>query len=94
MKAKLSNFVALDLGSSKIACVAAYVDKRGDSRIVSQNLHYSNGIKSGIILDLKEAENSIIGAIYALEKDCSKNIKQITICSSMYFNPGLIIASG
>jgi cell division protein FtsA len=76
---KLSNFVALDLGSSKIACIAAYIDKKADAKIVSQNLYHSKGIKSGVILDVKEAENSIVGAIYNLEKDCGKNIKEITV---------------
>ena len=90
MKMNISNFVALDLGSSKIACLAAYIDKREEIKIISQNLHFSKGIKSGVILDLKEAENSIIGAIYALEKDCGKNIKNITIsltgcCTKSYY---------
>lgn len=76
---KLSNFVALDLGSSKIACIAAYIDKKADANIVSQNLYHSKGIKSGVILDVKEAENSIVGAIYNLEKDCGKNIQEITV---------------
>ncbi|HJD56847.1 cell division protein FtsA [Candidatus Tisiphia endosymbiont of Ptychoptera albimana] len=84
MKARLSNFLTLDLGSSKIACIAAYIDKREDARIVSQVLHHSKGIKSGVILDLKDAENSIVGAIYALEKDCGKNIKKITISLTGY----------
>lgn len=79
MKAKLFNFIALDLGSSKIACVAAYVGKQAQTKIVSQDLYHSKGIRGGKILDLKEAESSIIGAIYALEKDCGKNIKKITV---------------
>ncbi|MCC8371537.1 MAG: cell division protein FtsA [Rickettsia endosymbiont of Pseudomimeciton antennatum] len=84
MKARLSNFLTLDLGSSKIAGIAAYIDKREDAKIVSQILHHSKGIKSGVILDLKDAENSIVGAIYALEKDCGKNIKKITISLTGY----------
>lgn len=82
MKAKLSNFVALDVGSSKIAGIAAYIDKKGEIKILSQNLHYSEGIKSGSITDLKAAENSIVGAIYGLEKECDKNIKQVAISLS------------
>jgi len=82
MKAKLSNFIALDLGSSKISTIAAIVDKKGDPRILSQGLHHSGGVRSGVILDLKAAENTIISAIYALEKDCGKNIKQIALSLS------------
>lgn len=82
MKAKLSNLVALDIGSSKIIGLAAYIDKKGEAKILSQTIHHSNGIKSGLITDLKAAENSILGAIYPLEKDCEKNIKQVTVSLS------------
>lgn len=82
MKAKLSNLIALDLGSSKIAGIAAYVDKQGESTILSQTLHCSEGIKSGIITNLKAAENTIISSIYALEKECDKNIKQVSVSLS------------
>ncbi|WP_341763861.1 cell division protein FtsA [Candidatus Tisiphia endosymbiont of Beris chalybata] len=84
MKSKLSNFIALDLGSSKIATIAAYIDKREEIKIVSQNLYHSKGVRSGVILDIKGAENSIIGAIYELEKDCGKNIKEITVSLTGY----------
>ena len=82
MKAKLSNFVAIDAGSNKIAGIAASIDKKGNARIVSQNLHYSSGFKSGVITHLKNAENSIISAIYSLERDCGKNIKQVVVSLS------------
>ncbi|MCA0402636.1 MAG: cell division protein FtsA, partial [Proteobacteria bacterium] len=82
MKARLSNFVAFDLGSSKIAALAAIVDKKGEVRIVSQSLYHSHGFRSGRVTDVKKAEASIINAIYALEKDCSKNFNRITLSLS------------
>jgi cell division protein FtsA len=82
MKAKLSNFIALDIGSSKIVSLAAYIDKKGEPKILSQNLHFSEGIKSGLIINFKAAENSIINAIYALEKECERNIKHVAISLS------------
>ncbi len=82
MKARLANSIALDLGSSKIAALAAYVENNGESRILCQNLSYSEGIKSGMITDLKLAENSLVNAIYSLEKNCDKNIKQAAISLS------------
>lgn len=93
MKNKSSNFIALDLGSSKIACVAAYIDKRDNAKIIGQNLHYSKGIKSGTILDLKDAEDSIIGAVYALEKNSGKSIKQITVSLTGYGTKSYYIGS-
>lgn len=82
MKEKISNFVALDFGSSKIAAIAAYISKKGEIKVASQNLHHSKGIKSGVITDLKNAESSIISAIYALEKDCNKDIKKVILSLS------------
>ena len=82
MNEKISNFVALDFGSSKIAVIAAYISKKGQIKVVGQNLHHSKGVKSGVILDLKNAESSIVSAIYALEKDCGKNIKKVILSLS------------
>ncbi|AAU03724.1 cell division protein FtsA [Rickettsia typhi] len=82
MKEKISNFVTLDFGSSKIAVIAAYISKKGEIKVAGQNLHHSKGIKSGVILDLKNAETSILTAIYALEKDCGKNIKKVILSLS------------
>lgn len=76
MRAKLSNFIALDVGSNKIAGIAASIDKRGAARIVSQSLHHSAGFKSGAIINLQSAEDSLMNAIYMLEKDCGRSIKQ------------------
>lgn len=82
MKIKSANFVAIDVGSSKIAGIAAFIDSKGNARILSQSLHYSKGLKSGVITNLKDAESSLVNAIYTLEKDCSKNVKQATIALS------------
>lgn len=82
MKARLANSVVLDLGSSKVAAVAAYIENNGGARVVAQHISYSEGINSGMIVDLKQAENSIINAIYALEKACDKNIKNISVSLS------------
>jgi cell division protein FtsA len=82
MRARLANSIVLDLGSSKIAALAAYVEHNGEARILCQNLSYSDGIKSGMITDLKQAENSLVNSIYAIEKHCDKNIKQAAISLS------------
>ncbi|RYE05999.1 MAG: cell division protein FtsA [Rickettsiaceae bacterium] len=82
MKAKFSNFIVLDIGSSKIIGIAAHLDKKGEVRILSQIVNSSEGIKSGIITDLRAAENSIINTIYALEKECDRSIKQVAISLS------------
>jgi len=82
MKGNSSNFITLDIGSSKISAIAAYVSKQGETRINAQVLQHSEGFKSGTITNMGMAESSLIGAIYSLEKDCEKSIKEIAISLS------------
>ena len=82
MKGISSNFIALDIGSSKISALAAYIGKQGEARVNAQVLQHSEGFKSGAITNMGMAENSLIGAIYSLEKDCDKSIKEIAVSLS------------
>ena len=82
MKGKASNYIAFDIGSSKIAAVAANISKNGQTKINSQILQYSEGFKSGSITNMEFAENSIVAAIYALEQESDKSIKEIAISLS------------
>lgn len=79
MKNKFINFVALDLGSSKIAALASYIDKKGETEIAQYCLRSSKGIRGGAIIDFKLAQDCIIESIYELEKICSKNISEVAI---------------
>lgn len=82
MKARFANSITIDLGSSKIAALAAYIENNGDARILCQHMSHSEGLKSGLIVDLKQAENSIINAIYSLEKNSEKSVKDVAISLS------------
>lgn len=82
MKGKASNYIAFDIGSSKIAAIAANISKNGQTKINSQILQYSEGFKSGSITNMEFAENSIVAAIYALEQESDKSIKEIAISLS------------
>jgi cell division protein FtsA len=79
---KLANLIVLDVGSSKIAAIAANLNKNGKIDLITQILHYSGGMRSGIVTDIVAAEESIVGTIYALEKECNKNIKEIMLVTS------------
>lgn len=82
MKGKSLNFVAFDIGSSKISAISAQSNKQGDTKINSQILQYSEGFRSGSITHMEMAENSIINAIYSLEKELDKSIKEVAISLS------------
>ena len=97
MKGKSSNFIAFDIGSSKIAAIAANISKSGQAKINSQILQYSEGFKSGSITNMELAENSVVAAIYALEQESDKSIKEIAISlsgagvKSFYVNHKMLI---
>ena len=82
MKSKSIDFVALDVGSSKISAIAAQVGNDGNASIISQLMHSAEGIRSSSVVDWKSAESSILGAIYALENDLGMNIKKANISLS------------
>ena len=82
MKAKNTNFTALDIGSSKISILAAQLYASGDARIGYQGLFHSSGIKSGVIKDYRQAEASIINAIYTLENEIERSINSVSISLS------------
>lgn len=82
MKELPANYIVFDIGSNKIAAIAANISKTGETNVVAQVLQHSSGFKSGAIVDLTAAENSIIEAIYILEKECEKSINEVTISVS------------
>ena len=84
MKKRSANFVSIDVGSSKITSIASRISKGGEVEVVGQNLYYSEGVKSSVVVDLAKAEHSIIQSIYALEQDCSGNIGEAVVALSGY----------
>lgn len=84
MKKRQANFVSIDVGSSKIASIASHISKKGEVEIVGQNLYYSEGVKSSVVVDLAKAEHSIIQSIYALEQDSAGNIGEAFVTLSGY----------
>lgn len=82
MKVTSANHIVFDIGSNKIAALAANISKTGESTVVAQVLQHSEGFRAGLISNLEAAENSIIASIYALEKECDKSINEVTVSLS------------
>src|SRR5262245_25479919 len=59
---------ALDVGSSKIACIIGRAEAGGGLRILGSALHESQGIRSGAITNLELADQSIRKAVDAAEQ--------------------------
>lgn len=82
MKLKSANLVTFDIGSSKMAALAASINKQGIAEITSQIIRSSEGFCAGTITDLKAAEESFISCIYEIENDIDRSINQINLALS------------
>ncbi len=73
---KNSVVAALDVGSSKIACVIArIVDDEGGIEIVGVGHQKSKGIKNGIVVDVASAEEAIRQTVHSAEAMAAKTVK-------------------
>lgn len=82
MKGRPANYIVFDIGSNKIAALAANINKIGEATIIAQLIQSSAGFRGSSIINLEAAENSIISAIYSLEKECSKSINEVVVSVS------------
>ncbi len=73
---------ALDIGSSKIVCFIAHRQPNGKLKIIGIGHQISQGVKAGIIVDIKKAETSILAAIHAAEKMAQETIDHVLISIS------------
>lgn len=65
---KGSIIAAIDIGSAKIACLIAQVsDHKGNAEIIGFGHIASKGVKSGLIVDLKETVSTVKKAVHAAE---------------------------
>jgi len=69
----------LDIGSSKIVCLIAEVDPSGRPRIIGIGHQVSQGIRGGMVIDIKQAETAIVAAVHAAEKMAGETIDRVFI---------------
>lgn len=82
MEEKKVNFVCLDLGSHKIAALAAHLSSESEVDIVDYGIYASEGIKAGVITDFQKAEKAIENAVYNLEKNIGHHVDHIIVALS------------
>ncbi|MFP6778998.1 MAG: cell division protein FtsA [Alphaproteobacteria bacterium] len=70
---------ALDIGSSKICCLIAKIDKNETLSVIGAGFQESKGLVSGVITDMIALENSIRNCVASAEKMASVRIKNIIV---------------
>ena len=78
-KTRTGLIAALDVGSSKICCLIAQAQNDGALRISGVGHHASLGIKSGAIVDMAAAQNSILTAVSAAEEMAGERIREVIL---------------
>lgn len=87
-KPRTGTIVALDIGTSKVCCLIARVDRPAlessgnglaQPRIVGTGLQVSAGLKNGVIVDVEVAETAIRKAVFAAEQMAGDTIRSVTV---------------
>ena len=83
MAKKQRNFTgtiaALDIGSAKVVCFIARLEADGSIKVTGIGHQLSKGIKSGHIVDIIEAETSIVAAVHAAEQMANETIESVVV---------------
>ena len=70
---------ALDIGTTKIACLIAKPTDDGVLTVTGIGHQLSRGIKSGVITDINEAGTSVTAAVHAAEQMAGETIEDIIV---------------
>lgn len=70
---------ALDIGSSKVCCFIARVDDDGRPQVIGIGQQASRGIKGGAIVDMDQAEASVLNAVHAAEQMAGTTIDRVVV---------------
>ncbi len=73
---KTSKIAVLDIAGRKVVCVVATINGDNIPKVVGFGHHISEGIRAGIIIDIKKAEKSILAALNAAEKMAGETIEE------------------
>lgn len=89
MRQKGSIVAALDIGSSKIACfIGRIIDHEGGFEVLGVGHQASQGVKSGVIVDLEAAETSIRKVVHAAENMAANVTKNFPLRDIVINIPG------
>lgn len=92
---KGSVIAAIDIGSAKIACFIAHVlDDNGTAEVIGIGHVASRGVKSGVIVDLKEARGAVKQAVHAAETMAAKVMKGYPLRDVVLSVPSVYTHSG
>ncbi len=89
-----SLIAALDIGTTKVACVIARIlDDQNGLEIVGVGYHASSGIKNGAVIDIDATENSVRKAVHTAENMAAGVMKSFPLRDIILSIPGVLVKS-
>lgn len=73
---KAQKIAVLDIASSKVVCIIISINGDNIPKILGFGHQLSEGVRAGIIIDIRKAERSILAAINAAEKMAGETIDE------------------
>ena len=70
---------AIDIGTSKICCLIARLDKDGRPRVIGIGQQANHGVRNGAVTDMEATETAIVNAVHAAEQMAGETIEQVVI---------------
>lgn len=72
----------LDVGTTKVVCFIGRIDDSGRPRIIGIGHQVSQGLRSGVVVDMELAERSIGSAVNAAEQMAGETIHEVLVSLS------------
>lgn len=72
----------LDIGTNKVCCLIARIDRRSEPTVIGFGHQLSRGIKAGVITDLDEAEQSVRAAVGQAERAADTTLEEVQVAVS------------
>lgn len=73
---KSQKIAVLDIATSKVVCIIVSINGDNIPKVLGFGHQLSEGVKAGIIIDIKKAERSILAALNAAEKMAGETIDE------------------
>ncbi len=73
---KTSKIAVLDIANRKVVCIIASINGDNKPKILGFGHQLSEGVKAGVIIDIKKAERAILAALSAAEKMAGETIDE------------------
>ncbi|MEN8236634.1 MAG: cell division protein FtsA [Pseudomonadota bacterium] len=70
---------ALDVGTSKVCCAIARIDGSEHLRVIGVGHQASKGLRAGNIIDMQDAELSILNAVHLAEQMARETIRSVYV---------------